>query len=556
MVHAQNPIRDRIQKKGGSAINALNVSTVMEVLDVGKLSESENNQDVSFQAEVRFSRAFPTTASHKIQDLCILNQRMDLLDLDIVRVHLFNEGRLSRRQVLKLIEDSGNILRKEPNLLRVNNKAIVIGDIHGQFYDLVALLHNFDLKSDILVFLGDYVDRGTFSTEVYFYLLLLKTHHPHNICLLRGNHESRKMTEYFTFREECKHKYSLEIYEKCVESFSVLPLAAVILDKVYCSHGGISPGIQTLEEINRIDRFTEVSVGTPMCDILWADPHPEYNNSELDAEFTWNLARRCSYYYTYAGVTSFLERNKLLCMIRGHEVHQKGHMVYQRFNGVPSVVTIFSAPNYCDSYGNLGAILKFDGQKLKIKTFPAQAHPFCLPNNMDGINWSYPFIAEKISEFYLDLLKEPNKIAFDESSSEFEALISSAIERSRNFACSMAIMRSERENLCELEDEESEMVSTTGVNTNHHEDNEFEESKTLDASNEMVPEIEMPKGITMDVAPSLAPHITRYAGEIRLHTILEESNIVVSETGDILRVDTGDKNVDEEESFVCWCFQS
>lgn len=524
----------------------------MGILDVQELLETEDT--MLFEDTAGPPRTFPAVASHRIRDLCMLDQRKDVIDLNVARTHLFNEGRLTERQIFKLIEDSNRILRMEPNLLRIDRKAVVIGDIHGQFYDLVALLNSLDLETETLVFLGDYVDRGLFSTEAYFYLLLLKIHHPGNVYLLRGNHESRKMTEYFTFKEECRQKYSLDVYEKCLESFNSLPLAAVILGKAYCSHGGISPSIHTLEQIDQMDRFRDVEIGTPMCDILWADPHPAYNKTEPTVEFVQNFARRCSYYYTYTGVTRFLERNGLSCIIRGHEVQPRGHMIYRSFRGVPSVITVFSAPNYCDSYGNLGAILRFDGHRLEIRTFGACQHPFCLPNNMDGVNWSYPFIAEKVSEFYLDLLKELDVILGGESSSELELLVTSEVEKTQNFACSMAVIRSERENLCELEDEESEMISATAIKVDECGMNEFEDVKVLDALNETDPEETGVNGITMDVSPSLAPPITKDIGETSLDRVLDDINVVVLDGGDMLKVDTGDREVEDEDMFVCWCF--
>lgn len=471
-------------------------------------------------------RTSPAAASHRINDLCMLNQRRDVVDLDIARVHLFNEGWLSELQVLKLVADACEILESEPTLLRIDRAAVVVGDIHGQFYDLVALLDNFDLSQDTLVFLGDYVDRGLFSTEVYFYLLLLKTHHPRNVYLLRGNHESAKTTEHFTFKEECRQKYSLGVYRRCVDSFRALPLAAVVLGRLYCAHGGISSHAATLEDIDAINRFSDTDAA--MHDILWTDPHPSYDEGEHGMEFTQNFARKCSHYYTYAGVAAFLKRNNLLCIVRGHEVQQRGYRTYRPFRGIPSVVTIFSAPNYCDEYRNLGAILRFDGKSLGIKTFSAQPHPFCLPNWMDGVNWSYPFVAEKISEFYLDLLKE-----LDVSDALMEEM-----EKTQSLACSMAVIRAERENLSELEDWET--VSATGIGSGCGYSG-FEECRAADAPNEAVPPKTQHVCITMSAAPSLAPPVAEAVGERSLGTVLRESSIVVLEDRDTMRTELQNK---------------
>ena len=91
---------------------------------------------------------------------------------------------------------------------------VVVGDIHGQYYDLVHMIEKSgDPSQTNYVFLGDYVDRGIYSIECITLLLAMKVARPQNIFLLRGNHESRSMTEYFTFREEVLDKYDNEVYD-------------------------------------------------------------------------------------------------------------------------------------------------------------------------------------------------------------------------------------------------------------------------------------------------------------------------------------------------------
>lgn len=105
------------------------------------------------------------------------------------------------------------------------------------------------------LFLGDYVDRGIYGTEVMILLMCLKINFPSSIILLRGNHESRSMTENFTFRKEVIDRYDENTYEIFLEVFNSLPLACLVDDKYLAMHGGISPDMQKLEDINRIDRF-------------------------------------------------------------------------------------------------------------------------------------------------------------------------------------------------------------------------------------------------------------------------------------------------------------
>ena len=116
-----------------------------------------------------------------------------------------------------------------------------------------------NLPSCNMLFLGDYVDRGNYSIEVITFLYCLKINFPQEITMLRGNHESSAMTEHFTFRDEVIRKYDGDesVYNLFVESFEALPIAADVNGDYLCMHGGISPDLQTIEDINKIDRFIE-----------------------------------------------------------------------------------------------------------------------------------------------------------------------------------------------------------------------------------------------------------------------------------------------------------
>ena len=106
---------------------------------------------------------------------------------------------------------------------------MIIGDIHGQFYDLLHILEKAGkLHKTNFVFLGDYVDRGIHSIECLLLLYVLKMKHHKSISLLRGNHESRSMSEHFTFRKDCLDQYDSAVYEKFHESFDCLPLCCIV----------------------------------------------------------------------------------------------------------------------------------------------------------------------------------------------------------------------------------------------------------------------------------------------------------------------------------------
>jgi serine/threonine-protein phosphatase 2B catalytic subunit len=73
--------------------------------------------------------------------------------------------------------------------------------------------------------------------------------------------------------------------------------------------------------------------------------------------------------------------------------------------GLPLAITIFSAANYCDCYNNKGAIINFKNNILNVKQFNYSPHPYMLPNFMNLLDWSLPFVAEKVSEIFLHLLR-------------------------------------------------------------------------------------------------------------------------------------------------------
>ena len=168
------------------------------------------------------------------------------------------------------------------------------------------------------------------------------------------------MTSFFNFRAECLYKYDQEIYEKFMESFDFFPLAAIINGKFLAVHGGISPDLKSIEELNKMDRVKEPPRTGLFCDLLWSDP---IDNEEGICENSYrpNDVRGCSYFYGADAVIKFLDKNNLLSVLRAHEAQIEGYKMHKWSNSeFPVVITIFSAPNYCDVYGNKGALIKFD----------------------------------------------------------------------------------------------------------------------------------------------------------------------------------------------------
>lgn len=149
----------------------------------------------------------------------------------------------------------------------------MVGDLHGQYFDMLNMMQKAGEPGTInYLFLGDYVDRGILGIEVVLFLIALKLCEPKTVVLLRGNHESRNMTEAFTFREEVLERFDLEVYDLFMEVFDALPVSALIAKKYLAMHGGISPDLQKLEQINDLNRFQEIPLEGIFCDLVWADP--------------------------------------------------------------------------------------------------------------------------------------------------------------------------------------------------------------------------------------------------------------------------------------------
>ncbi|CAI9770506.1 unnamed protein product [Fraxinus pennsylvanica] len=317
---------------------------------------------------------------------------------------------LLEQEVRALCEKAKEILMEESNVQPVKSPVTICGDIHGQFHDLAELFKIGGKCPDTnYLFMGDYVDRGYYSVETVTLLVALKVRYPQRITILRGNHESRQITQVYGFYDECLRKYgnanvwkiftdlfdyfpltalllvALKVrypqritilrgnhesrqitqvygfYDECLRKygnanvwkiftdlFDYFPLTALVESEIFCLHGGLSPSIETLDNIRNFDRVQEVPHEGPMCDLLWSDP---------DDRCGWGISPRGAGYTFGQDISEqFNHANNLKLIARAHQLVMEG------FNWAhdQKVVTIFSAPNYCYRCGNMASILEVD----------------------------------------------------------------------------------------------------------------------------------------------------------------------------------------------------
>jgi len=276
----------------------------------------------------------------------------DYQDVEVWIAQLKQCKPLSEKDVESLCDKAREILIKESNVQPVSCPVTVCGDIHGQFHDLAELFRICDeLPNTNYLFMGDYVDRGYYSVETVSLLVALKVRYSDRITILRGNHESRQITQVYGFYDECLRKYgNPSVWRHFVDLFDYLPLTALVETKIFCLHGGLSPSIDSLDHIRALDRLQEVPHEGPMCDLLWSDP---------DDRAGWGISPRGAGYTFGQDISEQFNRNNGLSLVsRAHQLVMEGY----NWSHEKNVVTIFSAPNYCYRCSNQAAIMELDDQ--------------------------------------------------------------------------------------------------------------------------------------------------------------------------------------------------
>lgn len=266
------------------------------------------------------------------------------MDLDEMISRLLDAGystKITKTVCLKNAEITAvcsavrEVLLSQPALIELSAPVKIVGDVHGQYTDLIRLFEmcGFPPNANYL-FLGDYVDRGKQSLETILLLFCYKLKFPENFFLLRGNHECANVTRVYGFYDECKRRCNIKVWKTFVDTFNCLPIAAIVAGKIFCVHGGLSPSLTHMDDIRQIARPTDVPDYGLLNDLLWSDP--------ADMESDWEASERgVSYCFGKKVIMEFLQRHDFDLVCRAHMVVEDG---YEFFND-RILVTVFSAPN-------------------------------------------------------------------------------------------------------------------------------------------------------------------------------------------------------------------
>ncbi|CCF56957.1 hypothetical protein KAFR_0B06610 [Kazachstania africana CBS 2517] len=351
------------------------------------LSSFDANADLSKYAgpELEFKQL--TNEKGENSGIEVINMSQSFISSLVNDVFLKGKN-LPKKYAAAIISHCERLFRNEPTLVEISNvtnpntKISVCGDTHGQFYDVLNIFKRFGKVSEnhTYLFNGDFVDRGSWSCEVAILFYCLKILFPNNLFINRGNHETDNMNKVYGFEDECNYKYSKRIFQMFSQSFESLPLATLINNDYLVMHGGLpSDTSLTVEDIKSIDRFKQPPRDGLFMELLWSDPQAKdgFGPSQRGLGFAFG-----------SDITAqFIEKNNLRKIFRSHEVRMNGY----EFEHNKKLITVFSAPNYCDSQGNLGSIIHVvpnngeinvndnDDENLIIETFDSVSHPDIKP---------------------------------------------------------------------------------------------------------------------------------------------------------------------------------
>uniref|UniRef100_A0A8R1DV07 Serine/threonine-protein phosphatase n=2 Tax=Caenorhabditis japonica TaxID=281687 RepID=A0A8R1DV07_CAEJA len=281
------------------------------------------------------------------------------IDVDNLMGRLLNVGMsggrlttsVNEQELQQLCVVAKSVFASQPSLLEVEPPIIVCGDIHGQYSDLLRIFDKNGFPPDVnFLFLGDYVDRGRQNIETICLMFCFKIKYPENFFMLRGNHECPAINRVYGFYEECNRRYkTTRLWAQFQDTFNWMPLCGLIGARILCMHGGLSPHLQSLDQLRNLPRPQDPPNPSIGIDLLWADPDQWVKGWQANT-------RGVSYVFGQDVVADLCQRLELDLVARAHQVVQDGY----EFFASKKMVTIFSAPHYCGQFDNSAATMKVD----------------------------------------------------------------------------------------------------------------------------------------------------------------------------------------------------
>lgn len=324
------------------------VDQVSDAPPVGTLHPSHNEEpgeSILMKPARPTKQKTPSIPKHKpVSDEGMEIGALKSIDLDDMITRLLDAGYstkitktvcLKNAEITAICQAVSEVFLSQPGLLELSAPVKIVGDIHGQYTDLIRLFEmcGFPPNANFL-FLGDYVDRGKQSLETILLLFCYKLKFPENFFMLRGNHECANVTRVYGFYDECKRRCNIKIWKTFVDTFNRLPIASIVAGKIFCVHGGLSPALAHMDDIRQINRPTDVPDYGLLNDLLWSDP--------ADMETDWEANERgVSYCFGKNVIMGFLQKHDFDLVCRAHMVVEDGYEFFQD----RILVTVFSAPN-------------------------------------------------------------------------------------------------------------------------------------------------------------------------------------------------------------------
>jgi diadenosine tetraphosphatase ApaH/serine/threonine PP2A family protein phosphatase len=290
------------------------------------------------------------------------------LAFDAIRDQMDRGEILPEHIVNRLFDRLAQVLYTENNVVTLQSPCVICGDIHGQYEDLQELFKQADPNNDRFLFMGDYVDRGKYSLNTFLLLVTYKLQYPGQYYLLRGNHESRQVTQQYGFQQEIISSYGhVSLWTKAMDIFDLLPYAALIDGDIFSIHGGLSPRMPLIELAEKHERRAEIPVSGLLADLAWSDP------DDVGVKDYRPNQRGAGWIFGVNAVKRFCLNNKLQFVTRSHQLVQTGFKWYfgdEKEIPPGKLINVWSAPNYAYTSKNIASILKvrFGGNQRSFET--------------------------------------------------------------------------------------------------------------------------------------------------------------------------------------------